>query len=392
MAAGPRTIFHIDMDAFFASVEQRDFPEYRNKPVIVGSKVGTRGVVSTASYEARRFGIHSAQPISEAFRRCPHGIFVQPRMAVYEEVSTSIMHLFSTFSPLIEQISVDEAFLDMTGTEKLSGPPHHAAETIARAIQTTTGLTGSIGIAPNKFCAKIASDMNKPQGITLCPFAADDVVQWLAPMPVRRIWGVGKQTAATLNSMGIELIGDLQKLSVETLIRRFGKYGHNLYSLSRGIDSRPVSPGEGCKSISRERTFAADSSDRSVWQSTLFTLSQDISRRARKSEVKGSTIFLTYRLPDFTRHTRQKILHPPTNVARFIFEAASSLLEEVREPKLRLLGVGITGLDEPLQVDLFEEASPHHHWEKSEKAVDHLTNRFGDAIIKKGREFGKNSH
>ena len=381
-----RTIFHIDMDAFFASVEQRDFPQYRGKPVIVGAAVGSRGVVSAASYEARRSGVHSAQPISEAHRRCPGGIFVRPRMDVYENVSASIMDLFARYSPAIEQISVDEAFLDMTGTERLLGPPLTAAATISAAIKSSVNLSASIGIAPNKFCAKIASDLNKPAGITLCPFEPRAIIEWLAPMPVRRIWGVGKQTAATLSTMGITTVGDLQQCPAYLLERRFGKTGSALYNLARGIDHRPVSSSDGSKSISREHTFPSDSSDRAEWQTTLYTLTQDVAKRARAGGVKGSTVFITWRRPDFTRHNRQKTLHPPTNVAKFIFEEAFGLLKEIREPALRLLGIGISGLDEPLQTDLFESADKRVQWEESEKAVDSLTSRFGTAVIKKGRE------
>jgi DNA polymerase IV len=381
-----RTIFHIDMDAFFASVEQRDFPSYRNKPVIVGAKVGTRGVVSAASYEARRFGIHSAMPIGEAFRRCPDGLFVQPRMAVYEAVSAQLMTIFAQFSPVIEQVSVDEAFLDMTGSDRLFGTPLERARLIAQTIKKKQRLTASIGIAPNKFCAKIASDLNKPDGITVCPDEPSQIMAWLSPMAVGKIWGVGKQTASVLTHMGIQTIGDLQQLSLTTLTDRFGKSGGSLYYLSRGIDDRPVSAAIAAKSISREYTFMTDSADRKEWQSTIFALSQDIAHRARKQGVKGTTVFITYRCPDFTRHTRQQTLYPPTNVARFIFEGALNLLDAVSEHKLRLIGVGISGLDTPVQTDLFEEVTSRKRLECSEKAVDALTDRFGNAIIKKGRE------
>jgi nucleotidyltransferase/DNA polymerase involved in DNA repair len=387
---GARTIFHVDMDAFFASVEQRDFPHYRNKPVIVGAKIGTRGVVSAASYEARKYGIHSAMPISEAFRRCPKGLFIQPRMAVYESVSSELMDFFARYSPVIEQISVDEAFLDMTGSDRLFGSPLHIAKTIAKAIQTSHHLTASIGIAPNKFCAKIASDLNKPNGITLCPNEPSEIMLWLAPMPVERIWGVGKQTASALENMGIQTIADLQLLSPETLIDRFGKSGGGLYYLARGIDERPVCTDNSYKSISREYTFNTDSGDRDDWQSTIFTLAQDVARRARKHGVKGNVVYITYRRPDFSRHTRRQALHPPTNAARYIFEGALNLLSAVSEYKLRLIGVGISGLDTPLQVDLFEDDVHRVRLERSEKAVDILTGRFGATIIKKGRELKKN--
>lgn len=381
-----RVVFHIDMDAFFASVEQRDYPHYQNKPVIVGGKVGMRGVVSAASYEARRFGIHSAMPISEAYRRCPSGIFVQPRMDVYETVSNEIMHIFSRYSPLIEQISVDEAFVDMTGCDRLFGDPENAARMIADTIVKEQKLTASIGIAPNKFCAKVASEVKKPNGITLCPFEPAAVQKWLAPMPVDKIWGVGKQTAARLDGMGVITIGDLQQLSLDTLSKRFGVAGTNLYYLSRGIDDRPVKNDDSCKSLSREQTYMVDTADREIWQQTLFTLAQDVARRARKKGVKGSTVFITWRTPDFSRHTRQKSVSPPVNAARFIFEESLQLLAGVPATSLRLLGIGISGFSEPLQIDLFEDDSAHRQVEHSEKVADTIAAKFGTAIIKKGRE------
>lgn len=387
-----RIIFHIDMDAFYASVEQRDHPEYRGKPVVVGAKVGTRGVVSAASYEARRFGIRSAMPISEAYARCPGGVFVQPRMEVYQGVSASVMKIFSTFSPTVEQISVDEAFLDMTGSGRLFGSPMEVACSIKATIRKECALSASIGIAPNKFCAKIASDINKPDGITVCPSDPEEVVQWLAPMDIRKIWGVGAKTAAVFAGMSITTIHDLQKVSLEKISERFGKQGAQLYYLARGIDARPLVAEVANQSISREHTFNSDTGDRELWRSTLFSLTQDVARRARKHGVKGSTVTLTYRRPDFTRCSRQRILRPPSNVARFIFEGVMQLLQQVHEPSLRLIGVGISGFDTPLQTDLFEVDDRQRHWEKSEIAADKLCSRFGSAIIKKGTELdGQNS-
>ena len=381
-----RTVFHIDMDAFFASVEQRDHPQYRGKPVIIGAKPGGRGVVSTASYEARKFGIHSAMPIGEAYSRCPHGIFIQPRMLVYEAVSRSIMTLFAHFSPCVEQVSVDEAFLDMTGTRRLLGSPLLAARAIADALKKQHHLTASIGIAPNKFCAKVASDCNKPDGITICPSDPQGVIEWLAPMEVRKIWGVGKITAGTLARAGVTTVGQLQQMQFDQLVDRFGRQGMALYYLARGVDDRPVENGGPCKSISREHTFPVDSHDRARWRSTLFALSQDVARHARRDGVKGRTVVLIWRRPDFSRHSRRVTLLQPTNVARFIFETAMQLLEKTGEPVLRLLGVGITGLGQPLQTDLFTGTAGFSHIELSEQTVDALTERFGRNIITKGYE------
>lgn len=372
------------MDAFFAAIEQRDHPEYRGRPVIIGAKPGGRGVVSTASYEARTFGVHSAMPIGEAYSRCPRGIFIRPRMSVYASVSRSIMELFGRFSPRVEQVSVDEAFLDMTGTERLFGSALQAARKIATAIRNEHHLTASIGIAPNKFCAKIASDLDKPDGITICPQSPEDVRSWLAPLPVRKIWGVGVKTAAVLDGWGIATIGELQRLSRRELAGRFGKQGEALWQLAQGIDVRPVENGSPCKSISREHTFAADSRSFEEWRSTLFELTQDVARTARSEDVKGATVVLTWRRPDFSRHSRRRTLPQPTNVARFIFDTALELLTGIDEKSLRLLGVGITGLEAPLQMELFQDTGGQNEWEKSEEAVDELTDRFGRNVVEKG--------
>jgi DNA polymerase-4 len=388
-----RIIFHIDMDAFFTSVEQRDNPDYKGKPVIVGSKPGTRGVVSAASYEARKFGVHSALPINEAYRKCPNGIFLPPRMEVYSHVSHSIMEILESFSPVIEIISIDEAFLDMTGTDRLFGAPFEAAEKISNRIRKEQNLTASIGVAPNKFLAKIASDFRKPCGITVCPFDNEEIVKWLAPLKVDKIWGVGKKTAQVFKGMGIDTVADLQKLQPEMLERRFGKQGLSLYNLCRGIDYRPVEAGEPAKSISREHTFNVDSSDKDEWRKTLFMLAQDVARRARSSGVKGNTVVLTYRRPDFSRHSKRKHLVSPTNVAKTIYESGIDILDNLNERSLRLIGIGITGLDNQSQIDLFE-AGNDLVLEISEQTVDSIIARFGPEVIAKGKEIelrnGKN--
>jgi nucleotidyltransferase/DNA polymerase involved in DNA repair len=381
-----RVIFHVDMDAFYASIEQRENPSYRGKPVIVGAKPGKRGVVSTASYEARTFGIHSAMPINEAYSRCPGGIFVQPQMALYEQVSHEIFNLFEKFTPLVEPVSVDEAFLDMSGTEKLFGPMDQAAKMISDALKREQKLTGSIGVAPNKFLAKVASDCKKPDGITIVPFERDEVLKWLAPMRVDRIWGVGKKSAVVLQTLGIYTIGDLQQVSHEMLIRHFGKAGNSLFSLCRGIDERLVESGESAKSISRETTFNRDSSDREQWRQVVYELSQDVALRARQSNVKGATIVLTWRLSDFSRHSKRITISQPTSLARTIYEHALVLMESVHERALRLIGVGITGLTNEVQEDLFRGSDGLQQLEISEIAADTIRSRFGIESLKKARE------
>jgi len=383
-----RIIFHVDMDAFFASVEQRDNPQYRGKPLIVGAKPGNRGVVSTASYEARKFGIHSAMPINEAFSRCPHGIFITPRMEVYERVSWQIMKIFEQFSPQIEKVSVDEAFIDMSGTEKLFGEPLNAAKLISQQIKKQQGLTASIGIASSKFVAKIASDINKPDGITCAPFDGEQLEKWLAPLPLRRMWGVGSRSEEIFNRCSVNTIGDMQKLSMNYLCERFGKQGVAFYYLCRGIDNRPVMQENSVKSISREHTFNVDCFDRQEWRKTLHRLSQDVARQARIMGVKASTVFLTYRRPDFSCHTRRKSLSEPTNLAKTIYDTVIAILEELDERCFRLIGVGVTGLDQQIQLNLFAAPDYSDPLETCERAVDKINARFGSEVIKKGLEVG----
>lgn len=381
-----RVIFHVDMDAFYASIEQRENPSYRGKPVIIGAKPGKRGVVSTASYEARKFGVHSAMPINEAFSRCPNGIFVQPNMALYESVSHKIFDLFGQFTPGVEPISVDEAFLDMSGTEKLFGPMQAAAKKISDALKEQQHLTGSIGVAPNKFLAKVASDMNKPDGITIVPFEREKILEWLAPMSVDKIWGVGKKSANALQTLGIYTIGDLQNVQLDLLIRHFGKAGNSLFSLCRGIDERPVEACDAAKSISREITFERDSSDRQQWRQVIYELAQDIAARARHSSIRGATVVLTWRLPDFSRHSRRITMVQPTSVAKVIFEQTLLLMDNIHERSLRLIGVGITNLTNEVQTDLFSECGGQERLETSEVTADTIRSRFGTESLRKGRE------
>ncbi|MBD3393195.1 MAG: DNA polymerase IV [Chitinivibrionales bacterium] len=382
-----KTIFHADMDAFYASIEQRDNPSYRGKPVIVGARPGSRGVVSAASYEARRFGIRSAIPIAEAYRRCPEGVYVRPRMQAYVRESRAVMAVFRSFSPLVEPLSVDEAFIDMTGTERLWGAPPRAAEVMQRRIREERHLTVSIGVAPNMFLAKLASDLHKPEGITLTPFDPEKVREWLAPMPVARLWGVGPKTQEALLRRGMRTIRDLQEAGAGKLEALFGEHGRHLAGLAEGIDSRDVAPGEDIKSISREHTFPADSADRAQWREMLLTLSRDVASRARAQGVKGSTVVLTYRTPDFKRHSRRTTLAAPTDLTRRIFEEAAALLhkQDSSLKALRLIGVGITNLGGTVQTDLFA-AAHDDAWEASETAMDSIAERYGDSAIFLGGE------
>jgi nucleotidyltransferase/DNA polymerase involved in DNA repair len=382
-----RTILHIDMDAFFTSIEQRDNSLYRGKPVIVGAKPGHRGVVAAASYEARKFGVHSAMPISEAFKKCPSGVFLLPRMDIYINESRQIIDILSSFSPLVEQVSVDEAFLDITGTEKLFGDPFKMAQKISRTIKEQRKLTASIGIAPNKFLAKVASDLNKPDGITQVPFTQDEITQWLGPKPVGKIWGVGKKTEELLHGMHINTIEELQKLNKEFLIDRLGVYGETLHDLAFGIDTRPVEDREDSKSISREHTFEKNTCDRDVIHKVLLVLSQDVARQARKALIKGKTIVLIYRGTNFTKHTRRITLSEPTNTANDIYSTVLKLIANLPDTmEFRLVGVGVSGFQETIQLNLFAKDTPNKSWEKSERAIDNLAQKYGKGVIVRGRE------
>ncbi len=374
------------MDAFFTSVEQRDNTELKNRPVVVGAKPGGRGVVSAASYEARKFGIHSAMPISEAFRRCPQAAFLPPRMSVYSQVSKQIMDIILTFTPVIEQISIDEAFIDMSGTERLFGPPFNAAGEIKKLIKQKLQLTSSVGIAPNKFLAKIASDMDKPNGITVTPFEKEEIVRWLAPLPAGKIWGVGVKTQAALQRLGVYTVGDLQERSLDYLKGKFGKQGASLYFLSRGVDERSVETPDTLKSISREHTFRTDSSDRDDWRRVLLHLSEDVARRARRYGLKGSTVYLSYRLPDFSRHSKRMPLPCPCDVTKIIYEHSIKLLSLLQIRSLRLIGVGICDFSRDHQLDLFNSQEEIQTLESAERAVDTLLERFGSGSVTRGSE------
>ena len=383
------------MDAFFASIEQRDNPQYRGKPLIVGALPGNRGVVCAASYEARTFGVFSAQPISRAFALCPNGIYVAPRMRVYGQVSAEIMGILCSFSPDIEQVSIDEAFLDITGAGRLWGDPLETARTIARTVRERERLTVSIGIAPNKFLAKLASDMNKPAGITTTPFDLQEIPRWLSGLPVGKLWGVGKKTEDVFHTLGIQTIGQVQQCSVEFLRQRFGIAGERLHQLCRGIDERPVEASESAKSLSREHTFDRDTSDYAQWKKTLLFLAADVARQARFSSVKGNVAVLLYRAEDFTKHSRRITLPHLIDGAQPLYKAVTTLLSNagLQGRMLRLLGVGLTGFASEEQMELFENKQENQAWAASEKALDALTQKFGkNAVVRGVHITGKSKH
>jgi DNA polymerase IV len=377
---------HVDMDAFFASVEQHDRPELRGKPVIVGSPAEQRGVVAAASYEARQFGIHSAMPSGEAARRCPAAVFVKPNMKRYQRVSQQVFRIFERFTPLVEPLSVDEAFLDVTGSEQLFGAGVEIGEAIRRAIRTETGLTASVGVAPNKFLAKLASDMDKPDGLTLVPFSREAIVEFLAPLPVGRIWGVGGVTQKLLESIGISTVGDLQHAQMQILISTVGEHSAaHLKHLAYGEDAREIVMEHAEKSISKERTFPKDVVNPAILRQTLLSLVDEVGVLLREKGRYAGVVRMKLRWQGFKTITRQQQLKPACCDAFSLRRAALALFqnETISQP-VRLIGVGVSGLcDRPAeQLSLFDEDSEDR--EKKEhlsRSVDALRAKFGDAAV-----------
>lgn len=382
-----RVILHVDMDAFYASVEQRDHPEYRGRPVIVGSPPDRRGVVSAASYEARTFGVHSAMPSREAGRRCPHGVFVPPRMKRYEEVSRQIFRIFERFTPWIQPLSIDEAFLDVTGARALHGTGPEIATKIRAAIHSELELTASVGVATNMFLAKIASDMDKPDGLTVVPEDPAAIRAFLAPLPAGRLWGAGKVTEAVLTGAGLRTIGDLQRCDPATLALLVGgnRAGH-LQALSLGLDDRIVETGDDEKSISRETTFDMDCADRAAVEAMLVDLTDDVGRRLREAGRYATVARIRIRWKSFRTITRQRRLDSPRcddftlrAVARDLF-AAERMVEAVR-----LIGFGVSGLvDSPGATDLFAGAADDTgRKERLSRVMDDLNRRYGPGAVRR---------
>ena len=374
-----RIVLHIDMDAFFASVEQRDHEEYRGKPVIVGG-LGPRGVVSTASYEARKFGVHSAQAMAIARRLCPNAIFLHPDHARYSDVSRQIFSILSRFSPVIEQLSIDEGFLDLTGMERLMDNPRVYGEEIKRAVREETGLTASVGIAPNKFLAKLASDLEKPDGLVVIrPEEAEKV---LAPLPVNRIFGVGKKTEARLAALGFKTIGQLAAADRGKLVQALGnRMASQLLALAHGLDDRPVEPRRAAQSIGREETFDEDIRSREEAERVLLALSEEVGWRLRRKGLFARTITLKVRLGSFDTFTRQQTLPEPVAYDEDIFREARTLFRAFSMPPgqgIRLLGVSAGNLSEGGEVSLFDD---HEKKDCLYDAIDSLKRRFGEGVV-----------
>ena len=393
----PRLIIHLDMDAFFASVEQMDNPALRGKPVIIGG--GQRGVVSTASYEARAFGVHSAMPVATARRLCPQGIFVPGRRHRYQEISAAIMQALGEFSPLVEPASIDEAYLDGSGLERLFGPPASLLARIkARVREVSGGLTCSVGAAPVKFLAKICSDVNKPDGIFILP--PEQVEAFLLSLPVRRLPGVGARMAASLEELGIVKVGQLRHLSREFCCNRYGKWGDALWQRAHGIDPRPVEPERPCKSESAECTFARDTRDRNFLRKMLLAHAERVGASLRRHGRSGRTVTLKVKFADFSQLTRSRTLSDPTNATQTIFEWACHLLEELNLPQpVRLIGLGVSGFDAVAgQLLLPGQSLPRtaqggpspeeeERRRRLDTTLDALRNRFGRDAVRRGRLF-----
>ena len=376
-----RVILHVDMDAFFAAIEQRDRPELRGKPVIVGGTPEGRGVVSTASYEARRFGVHSAMPAVTARRLCPHGAFLPVDGRKYHAVSEQVMAILARHADLIEQVSVDEAFLDVSDRATDIQTGERLAEKIKREIRSELKLTASVGVAPNKFLAKLASDLRKPDGLVV--IRTDQVKAVLGPLPVGKLWGVGPKTEKRLHDLGLRTIGDIANTPVERLRDMLGAWGDVLHELAHGIDERPVEPYREAKSLSAEETFPRDLHETADMRRALARLSKDVAGRLRAEGVKARTVTIKVRFEDFRTITRQTKLGQPTGQEATLRQTAYRLLEGVDRggQGLRLLGVRASDFGEgPRQVSLFDPRAQKRA--QLERSLAYLRKRFGEDAVK----------
>lgn len=378
-------IIHVDMDAYYAAIEQRDDAQLQHKPVIVGGAADGRGVVCAASYEAREYGVHSAMPAMRARRLCPHAVFLSPRMSQYAEISQHIREIFFRYTPLVEPLSLDEAFLDATGSVRLFGSPEKIGRQIKRDILQELQLVASVGIGPNKFLAKIASDQDKPDGFVVVP--PDGVHEFLDPLPVSRLWGIGKATMPTFLRMGIRTIGQLRKRPLEHLKPVFGDHAEHVHRLAHGTDDRPVVPDRNAKSISHETTLAVDLRDDDVIRTRLLELADQVGRRLRRHKLQGRTVHLKIRFHDFRTVTRSMTLSNPTCVSREIYEAAEELYDQRiarLDDGVRLVGVGVSHIasEGVRQKTLFDEES-HETNRRADVATDAIRDRFGTNALRR---------
>jgi len=379
-------ILHVDMDAFYASVEERDQPSLVGKPVIVGGTPEGRGVVAAANYVAREFGVHSAMPAATAKRLCPHAVFLRSRMAYYAEISEQIRAVFERYTPLVEPLSLDEAFLDVTGSESLFGSAVSIGQRIKQDVRDHLELVASVGVAPNKFLAKIASDLHKPDGFVIVEPGQEQ--QFLDSLPIGRIWGVGRVTGRVFEKLGIHTIGRLRQVPIELLRHHFGNSAEHLWNLARGIDERRVVPQREAKSVSHETTFAKDIEETEVLRAWLLELSEQVGCRMRRLGLKGRTVHLKVRFDDFNTVTRAQTLPEATNVTEEIWRTVDQMLAErmpTRRLRVRLLGVGMSGLitRELTQLSLFPEAGRERE-SRLDKVADRIKERFGPMSLQRG--------
>jgi len=385
------TILHVDMDAFFASVEERDNPALKGRAVVVGS--GVRGVVSAANYEARKFGIHAAMPVGRAKRLAPHAIFVPPNMSRYSEVSTQIMEIFRSVTPLVEPLSLDEAFLDVTGAKRLLGSGREIAKSIREQVEASEGITCSVGIATSKFIAKLASGRCKPNG--MLEIAHDRVLEFLHPLPVNAIWGVGPKTNEELAKLGLLTVADIANTPRQTLIRALGQaIGASLYELSWGRDYREVIPVEIDKSISAAETFDTDIEDQEIILREFLRLTEKATYRMREKDFSARTISIKVRFADFKTITRSKTLPLPLSATHEVFEIVKALFLALKldRARLRLVGVSLDGLEDG--VDGTEQlilGEREKGWRQATAAIDQASARFGQGSVRPARLFDEDA-
>lgn len=376
------SIIHCDLDAFFASVEQRDDPSLRGRPVIVGGSPESRGVVSTCSYEARAYGVRSAMPAGRAYRLCPQGVFLPVNMKRYIEASNQVFEIMAAYTPLIEPLSIDEAFLDITGCTRLFGSAENIGRSIKERVYHEVGLNISVGISCNKYLAKLATELGKPNGLRI--ITKEEAVRVLAPLPISNLWGVGPKTRQAFEKLGILTIGDLQQIDIASLEKRMGLSARGYWELAQGLDNRRVEPEQEAKSIGRETTFQSDVGDDLFLDRILLAFAQIIGRRLRKAELTAQTVTLKLRYPDFKTITRSKTIAAPTDADMTIYQTGSDLLAEARRQNkslIRLIGLSVGKLQyskETCQDNLFQSGSIT---EPVDKVLDSIKDRFGEKII-----------